>query len=258
MKKIEKIFSVQNKVVVITGAAGYLFNSVANNLLSNGCKVAYLDKNIKEIEKFLIKEDPKREKSIALEIDVRKKQDFVKCLKNIKNKFGKIDTLINGAGINAPTDFLKIEEKEWDDITAVHLKGTLFGCQVFGEEMLKKKYGTIINVSSASSGPPLSKAYTYSVSKAGIKNLTQNLAREWASRGIRVNSIRPGFFPTDWSKKHFIDKKRHKLIMNHTPMLRYGKPNELFGGIVWLISDASTFVTGAEIPIDGGFSSMTI
>ena len=258
MKKIENIFSIQNKVVVITGASGYLFNSTANNLLYNGAKVVYLDKNLSKIKRYLKKMDPKENRSLALEIDVRKKENFIECLKLIKNKFKKIDTLINGAGINAPTEFLNINEDEWDNITAVHLKGTLFGCQVFGEEMLKQKKGCIINVSSASSGPPLSKAFTYSVAKAGIKNLTQNLAREWANSGIRVNSIKPGFFPTKWSKENFIDKKRHLAIMNHTPMQRYGIPEELFGGIVWLISDSSSFVTGAEISIDGGFSSMTI
>ena len=258
MKKIEKIFSVKNKVVVITGAAGYLFKSVASNLLANGCIVVSLDNNIKKIKKQLASKDQNEKRSLALEIDVRNKNDFAECLRIIKKKFNRIDALINGAGINAPTEFLKIKEEEWDKIMDVHLKGTLFGCQVFGEEMLKKKKGTIINVSSASSGPPLSKAYTYSVAKAGIKNLTQNLAREWATSGIRVNSIRPGFFPTEWSKVNFIDKKRHTSIMNHTPMKRYGDPDELFGGIVWLISDASSFVTGTEIPIDGGFSSMTI
>ena len=258
MKKIDKIFSVKNKVVVITGASGYIFKRVAGNLLDNGCNVICLDNNIKKMKSYLASRDTYKKRSLAIEIDVRNKDDFTKSLGIIKKKFKRVDALINGAGINAPTDFLKIKEEEWNNIMDVHLKGTLFGYQVFGEEMLKKNKGTIINVSSASSGPPLSKAYTYSVAKAGIKNLTQNLAREWATRGIRVNSIRPGFFPTEWSKKHFIDKKRHISIMNHTPMRRYGDPDELFGGIVWLISDASSFVTGAEISIDGGFSSMTI
>ncbi len=258
MKKVEKLFNIRNKVIVITGAAGYLFNSVANNLLFNGCKVVYLDKNIKDIKLFLDKNKKFNRKYLALQIDVTKKDNFDKCLKLIKKKFGKIDALINGAGINAPTEFLKISESEWDKIIAVHLKGTLFGCQVFGKDMIKNKKGSIINVSSASSGPPLSKAYTYSVAKAGIKNLSQNIAREWATQGVRVNSIRPGFFPTEWSKKNFITKKREKSILNHTPMNRYGKPEELFGVIVWLISDASSFVTGSEIAVDGGFSCMTI
>ena len=125
--------------------------------------------------------------------------------------------------------------------------------------MLKKnRGGSIINISSASAGPPLSKAFAYSVSKAGIKNLTQNLGREWGEKGVRVNAIRPGFFPTEWNKKNFITKERENSILNHTPMNRYGDPKELLGAIFWLASDASSFVTGAEITIDGGFSCMTI
>jgi NAD(P)-dependent dehydrogenase (short-subunit alcohol dehydrogenase family) len=140
----------------------------------------------------------------------------------------------------------------------VQLKGTLFGCQVFGRQMLDQGSGSIINISSASSGPPLSKAFTYSVAKAGIKNLTQNLAREWADKGVRVNALRPGFFPTDWSQKHFITPEREQAILGHTPMGRYGMPEELIGAVLWLASDASSFVTGAEIAVDGGFSAMTI
>ena len=131
-------------------------------------------------------------------------------------------------------------------------------CQIFGKHMCKKRKGSIINISSVSSGPPLSKAFTYSVSKAAIKNLTQNLAREWASDNVRVNSIKPGFFPTKWNLENFITNKRKNDILSHTPMQRFGKPDELIGAFIWLSSDASSFVTGAEITIDGGFSSCTI
>ena len=124
--------------------------------------------------------------------------------------------------------------------------------------MLEQGKGSIINISSASAGPPLSKAFTYSVTKAGVKNLTQNLAREWGTHGVRVNSLRPGFFPTEWNKKHFINPDREKAILGNTPMNRYGKPNELVGAVLWLASDAASFVTGAEITVDGGFSAMSI
>jgi NAD(P)-dependent dehydrogenase (short-subunit alcohol dehydrogenase family) len=124
--------------------------------------------------------------------------------------------------------------------------------------MVERGRGSIINISSASSGPPLSKAFAYSVAKAGIKNLTQNLGREWATKGVRVNALRPGFFPTEWNRKNFITPEREATILGHTPMRRYGEPIELLGAALWLASDASSFVTGAEIAVDGGFSCMSI
>ena len=104
----------------------------------------------------------------------------------------------------------------------------------------------------------MSKAFAYSVAKSGIKNLTQNLGREWGTKGVRVNAIRPGFFPTEWNKKNFITTEREQSILKHTPMNRYGTPDELLGAVFWLASDSSSFVTGTEITIDGGFSCMTI
>jgi NAD(P)-dependent dehydrogenase (short-subunit alcohol dehydrogenase family) len=124
--------------------------------------------------------------------------------------------------------------------------------------MVQRRRGAIINISSASAGPPLSKAFAYSVAKAGVKNLTQNVAREFAPLGVRVNSLRPGFFPTEWNLKNFITDERKAAILGHTPMNRFGEPSELIGAVLWLASDAAGFVTGAEICVDGGFLAMTI
>jgi NAD(P)-dependent dehydrogenase (short-subunit alcohol dehydrogenase family) len=124
--------------------------------------------------------------------------------------------------------------------------------------MLEKGKGSIINISSASADPALSKAFAYSAAKAGIRNLTQNLGREWATAGVRVNAIRPGFFPTEWNRKNFITPEREKAIINHTPMNRFGTPKELIGAAIFLASNASSFVTGSELIVDGGFSAMTI
>jgi NAD(P)-dependent dehydrogenase (short-subunit alcohol dehydrogenase family) len=223
-----------------------------------GCAVAIMDVDKVGADCIVEKINNDNGNAISLKIDVNNKQDFERCLDNILGEFSRVDVLINGAGINAPTPFLEIQEEEWDNIMAVQLKGTMFGCQVFGEQMIKQGSGSIINISSASAGPPLSKAFTYSVAKAGIKNLTQNIAREWADKGVRVNALRPGFFPTEWSKENFITPERKQAILGHTPMARYGSPNELVGAVLWLASDAASFVTGAEIAVDGGFSAMTI
>jgi NAD(P)-dependent dehydrogenase (short-subunit alcohol dehydrogenase family) len=197
-------------------------------------------------------------RAIAIEIDVTSKESWKKALEHCVNELGGVEILVNGAGANAPTPFFEIPVEEWDSILRVQLTGTMLGCQVFGEHMVKQGKGSIINISSASSGPPLSKAFTYSVAKAAVKNLSQNLAREWATQGVRVNALRPGFFPSQMMKEKFLTKERIADIMRHTPMNRFGEASELTGCVLWLASDAASFVTGAEIPVDGGFTCMTI
>jgi len=255
---LDTLFGLKDKIIVITGAAGFLCSEMALGFQRAGCKVAVLDADIEAANEIAGKIKNEGGQAIVMKMDVSKKQDFERCLEKVLEVFGQVDVLINGAGINAPTPFLEITEEEWDHILAVQLKSTLFGCQVFGAQMLKQGRGSIINISSASAGPPLSKAFTYSVAKAGIKNLTQNIAREWADKGVRVNALRPGFFPTEWSKENFITPERKQAILGHTPMNRYGNPEELVGAVLWLASDAASFVTGAEIAVDGGFSAMTI
>jgi len=258
-QKINNLFQLNNKTAVIIGAGGHLCSEMARGLAYNGCSVALLDIRIHKVEK--IQRELKSNgynKVICQKINAEKKQDHIKALAKIIKRFNKVDILINGAGINSPKSFFDIELNEWNSVISSQLTATFLGCQIFGKHMVKNQKGSIINISSASAGPPLSKAFAYSASKAGIKNLTQNLGREWGKEGVRVNAIRPGFFPTEWNKKNFITPKRKKSILNHTPMNRYGNPNELIGAILWLASDSSSFVTGTEIAIDGGFSSMTI
>lgn len=256
---LNEFFNLNKKVAVIIGGGGYLCSSMVKGLYANNCKIIVIDirkKKINLLQKNLKNYDKDRfTYFVANALD---KEKLLKIKNQIYKKFKKVDILINGAGINAPTKFLQIREKDWSKVINSHLTTTLNGCQIFGEEMLKKKTGSIINISSASSGPPLSRAFAYSVAKAGIKNLTQNLGREWGRQGVRVNCIRPGFFPTEWNKKNFLDNKRVKKIYEHTPMGRFGRPDELIGAILWLSSDASGFVTGSEVTVDGGFSCMTI
>lgn len=255
---IDKLFNLKGKVAVIIGGAGYLCGVMAIALAKAGVSVIVLDKSDKKITRVLTRLKRIHKRVMGITIDATKKEDHQEALKQILKKFKKVDILINGAGINAPTPVMDITYDEWHAIIDSHATATLFGCQVFGAHMIRKRKGSIINMSSISSEPPLSKAFSYSVAKAGIKNLTQNLGREWAPYNVRVNALKPGFFPTKWSMKHFITKERERAILNHTAMGRYGKPNELVGAVLWLASDAASFVTGAEIAVDGGFSCMTI
>ena len=258
-KFLKKLFNIEGKVAAITGGGGYICGEMARGLAKCGCKVAVMD--IRE-EKSLTVVDQIRNKiggeAESVKLDATDKNSFFAALEKTLSVFGKVDVLINGAGINSPTPFFDIEIEEFHSIINSQLTSTFFGCQVFGEYMISQKKGSIINISSASAGPPLSKAFSYSIAKSGIVNLTQNLGREWGETGVRVNAIRPGFFPTEWNLKNFITEEREAAILGHTPMARFGKVEELVGAAVYLSSDAASFVTGSEISVDGGFSCMTI
>jgi len=251
-------FNFSQEVIAITGGGGLLCGQMAKVLSQYGSKIAILENNLEKAKKICDEINAHGGKALPIYVNVNQKKDFEQALDQILDTFGIVTGLINGAGINSPTPFFEISEEEWDSIVDSHLKGTFFGCQVFGKYLVQKKKGAILNMSSASSGPPLSKAFAYSAAKAAIKNLTQNLAREWGQTGVRVNALRPGFFPTEWSQKHFIDERRREAIFSHTPMKRFGEASELNGAVLWLMSPQSTFVTGAEIEVDGGFSAMTI
>jgi NAD(P)-dependent dehydrogenase (short-subunit alcohol dehydrogenase family) len=256
---IADLFNLEGKVVVITGAGGHLCSEMARGYARAGCSVSLLDLRPEKAEAVAAEIRAEgNDRVISGAIDVAKKEDHVRGLREAVDRFGGVDVLVNGAGINGATPFLELTLEEWHSILDSQVTGTFLGCQVFGGYMVERGRGCIINVSSASAGPPLSKAFTYSVAKAGIKNLTQNLGREWGTRGVRVNAIRPGFFPTEWNRKNFITPEREAAILGHTPMQRFGEPSELVGAMLWLASDAASFVTGAEIKVDGGFSAMTI
>ena len=256
---IDHLFDLKGRVVAVTGGGGYLCGEMARGLAKAGCSVVVMDLRAGKAEAVAekIRNDIGGE-AIGIGFDASDKDAFKAGLAKTIDTYGHADILINGAGINAPTPFLEIGLEEFNAVINSQITSTLFGCQVFGEHMLKRGKGTIINISSASAGPPLSKAFAYSIAKAGILNLTQNLAREWGTQGVRVNAIRPGFFPTEWNRKNFITKEREAAIFAHTPMARYGEVEELVGAVIYLASDASVFVTGSELAVDGGYSCMTI
>jgi NAD(P)-dependent dehydrogenase (short-subunit alcohol dehydrogenase family) len=172
-------------------------------------------------------------------------------------KFGPVDVLVNGAGVNSPTPFFDITEAEFDKIITVNLKGVVLGCQVFGKHMVEKRSGSIINLGSASGLKPLSRVFTYSASKAAVHNLSKNLAREWATQGVRVNILVPGFFPAEQNRK-VLNPERIASIMAKTPMKRFGEAHELVGAALLLAADAGSFVTGTELVVDGGYDAMSI
>ena len=257
---LENTFGLSGKVSVVVGGSGVLGGSVAEAMAKAGSNVAVIYNHGKEAADERVRDIRKSGvEAQAVHADACVKRDLENAKEEIISQFGGIDILINAPGINSPTPVLDIREEEWERILNVNLKGMFMACQVFGKHMIEKKIkGSIINFSSVSSEIPLSKVFTYSISKSGVNNMTRFLAREWAPFGIRVNAIMPGFFPAEQNRKILTDERR-KSIFGHTPMARYGEPDELSGSMIWLASnDASSFVTGAIIPVDGGFTSMTI
>lgn len=255
---LNQLFDVEGKVAALTGAGGYLVGAISRGLGRAGVKVAVLDNDLGAAEKVSKQIVDAGGVAIPIQIDVRKKEAFEHALAEILDRLGSLEFVLNGAGVNAPTPYFDISLEEWHNILDIQLTGVMLGCQVLGRHMVNNRRGSIVNISSASSGPPLSKAFTYSVAKAGVKNLSQNLAREWAPFNVRVNILRPGFLPTEWNRANFITAEREQAILTHTPMRRYGDPDELVGAVVWLFSNAASFVTGAEIAVDGGFTAMTV
>ena len=259
MIKHSELFSLEGKTAVVIGGGGHICSALAQGFASARAQVVVADLRIEKAQSVASAiESEYGITTLAVEVDASSKKSLEQLLSQTISIFGKVDVLVNGAGINSPKPFLEISEGEWHEVVDSQLTATMFGCQVFGSAMTKQKSGSIINISSASADPALSKAYAYSAAKAGIRNLTQNLGREWAQYGVRVNAIRPGFFPTEWNRKNFITKEREAAILSHTPMNRFGETHELVGAPIFLASGASSFVTGSELVVDGGFSAMTI
>ena len=258
MTFVDKLFSVSGRTAILTGAGGHLIGEMSRALGRAGCNVAVLDLREEKAETVAEQIREAGGSAVGLVCDATQRSDLERCLSETVKKYGPVSIAVNGAGINAPTPFLDIRLEDWQAVMDSQMTSTFLSCQIFGAHMLEQGGGSMINISSASAGPPLSKAFAYSVAKAGIMNLTQNLGREWGTQGVRVNAIRPGFFPTDWNRKNFITPEREAAILGHTAMRRYGEVSELVGALIWLASDASSFVTGAEIAVDGGFSAMTI
>ncbi|WP_100407549.1 SDR family oxidoreductase [Bacillus solitudinis] len=253
------LFDLSGKTAVAIGGNSVLGSCIAKGLTDHGAQVAIVGRNLEKANQVVQEIEAKGGVAKAFQADVSNRESLETVVKEIEAWSGGFDILLNAPGKNSATPFFEIEEEEWDDIMDVNLKGMMITCQIFAKRMIELgKQGSIINLSSVSSTTPLSKVFTYSVSKAGVNSMTQFLAREFAPHGIRVNAIIPGFFPAEQNRK-ILSEERVASIMNHTPMNRFGNPEELQGAAVWLSSEkASSFVTGTLIRVDGGFGSMTI
>ena len=257
MKTPAELFSLKGKVAVVIGGTGELCGAIAEGLSAAGATVALVGRDAAKAQRRLDKISKDGGKAEFFPCDTTSKAGLQKLLTDVTAKFKRADILVNGAGINSATPFLDISEEEFDRIISVNLKGLMLACQIFGKHMVERGSGSIINVGSASGLNPLSRVFTYSASKAAVHNITKNLAREWATQGVRVNVLVPGFFPAEQNRK-VLSPDRVATIMAKTPMKRFGEAYELIGAALLLASDAGSFITGTELVVDGGFDAMTI
>jgi NAD(P)-dependent dehydrogenase (short-subunit alcohol dehydrogenase family) len=257
MKTPAELFSLQGKAAVVIGGTGELCGAIAEGFARAGASVALVGRDPNKARARMDKIAKDGGKSEFFPCDTTSKAGLQKLLADVLAKFGRVDILVNGAGVNSPTPFFDITEEEFEKIITVNLKGVVLACQIFGRHLVGQKSGSIINIGSASGLQPLSRVFTYSASKAAIHNLSKNLAREWAAAGVRVNILVPGFFPAEQNRK-ILNPERVAQIMGKTPMARFGEARELVGAALLLASDAGSFITGTELVVDGGFDAMTI
>lgn len=272
MNYLEKLFGLKDKIVVITGGAGVLATEMAKGLGMAGCKIVILDlkpgaaeTQASQLRYFGIE-------AMGLSASVLLEEDLTTCRRIILEEYGQIDVLINAAGGNMPgatigpdQTFFDLNLDDLKKVMDLNFIGSVLPSQIFGKPMADCGQGTIINISSMAAGPVITRVMGYSASKAGISNFTQWLAVEMARKfgeGIRVNAIAPGFFIGEQNRRLLTNEdgsytERGMDVIRKTPMGRYGQAEELVGAILYLASEASRFVTGVVIPIDGGFSAFS-
>jgi NAD(P)-dependent dehydrogenase (short-subunit alcohol dehydrogenase family) len=267
------MFNLQGKSAVVTGGGGVLCSIIARGLALAGAHVAVLDLSIEKsalVTQQIIAEGGE---ALPVQCDVLNRDSILAAAGQVMDAFGKVDILVNGAGGNRSqattgpqTSFFNLPDDAIRWVFDLNFIGTLLPCQVFGQGMVQAREGSILNISSMNSFRPLTRIPAYSGAKAAVSNFTQWLAVHMAqeySPAIRVNAIAPGFFQTEQNRFLLTDREtggltpRGQSIISHTPMGRFGVPEDLLSTVLWLLSPASSFVTGIVVPIDGGFSAFS-
>jgi NAD(P)-dependent dehydrogenase (short-subunit alcohol dehydrogenase family) len=272
LQELTTSYNFKDRTIVITGGAGVLGSEMACALMGCGANVVILDRDMQLAERLIHRFEPMAEgRALAVYGDVLKRETMEQARDVITHEFGQVDGLINAAGGNRPDatsspdrSFFDLPEEALRFVFDLNLMGTILPSQIFGRQMAQQGDGVILNVSSMNAFRPLTRIPAYSAAKAGVSNFTQwlavHMAQEYSPR-IRVNAIAPGFFLTEQNRFLLTDSQsgaltpRGEAIMAHTPMARFGTPEDLLGAVLWLLSPAAAFVSGVVIPIDGGFSA---
>ena len=266
------LFDLSSETAVVLGGTGALGGLMAEALAAFGARVAVVGRNEQRGTERVHAIESAGGTAAFFAADAVDRGSLEQTHTAVRDRFGAVSVLVNGAGGNRPdatlppgADFCRLPLEAWQGVFDLNLVGgVLLPSQVFGEEMLATGRGSIINIASMAGMTPLSRVVAYSAAKAAVINLTKFLSREWATRGVRVNAVSPGFFPAEQNRNLLFNEDgsytdRGQQIIGHTPMARFGEAKELAGAVVWLAAhSASSFVTGQNIVVDGGFSSATI
>jgi len=256
---LSSLYSLNGKVAVVIGGTGELCGAMAEGLAAAGAEVVLVGRNEEKAKPRLARLAAAGGRGYFFSAEASEKASLEALLAGVLARSGRVDIVVNGAGVNSATPYLEIAEDEFERIVRINFKGVFLGCQIFGKYLVDRgEGGSIINLGSMSGVVPLSRVFTYSATKAAVHNLSKNLAREWAPKRVRVNVLVPGFFPAEQNRK-ILSPERVAAILGHTPMKRFGEARELVGATLVLASDAAGgFITGAEIIVDGGYHAMTI
>lgn len=253
---LDELFGLDGQVAVVIGGTGVLGGALAEGLGKAGATVVVAGSHAERGEERVKAIEAAGGKAIYLPVDVSQRKSIEELLAQSLAILKRVDMLVNCAGVNSASEYLEVSDDDWQRVIDINLRGTHWGCQVFGAHMAAHGGGSILNIGSVTSDKPLSRVFAYSASKAAVINLTQNVARELAPQGVRVNAICPGFFPAEQNRA-ILDANRTANIMAQTPMGRFGEPSELVGATLLLLSRAAgSYITGAAYYVDGGFTAM--
>ncbi|MFX0560395.1 SDR family NAD(P)-dependent oxidoreductase [Tepidibacillus infernus] len=248
------LFRLDGKVAVVTGSGKGIGKAMALGLAEEGADLVIVARTEEDIQQTVLEVEQKGRKAIGISTDVKKKEEIEKMVAKTLDTFGKIDVLVNNAGMNIRTPALDVPEEEWELIIQTNMKSVFLASQAVGKHMVEQKSGSIINISSVAGQVALRTGVAYAATKAGIIQMTKTLALEWGKHDVRVNAIAPWYFRTPLTEKLLNNEDYYNEIISRTPLRRVGDVKELVGPAVFLASEASSYVTGHTIFVDGGMS----